>query len=191
MQPGIFIGWIWIAWTLSWLIAAFWSSRSVRRPGFDAELGYHVILLFGALLFLVPAHNYEEILRLWHTDAFGAWVCIAFELAGFAFAWWARLHIGRLWSGTITRKAEHRLVATGPYSLVRHPIYAGIMLAVVATAAAEGTVFAITGMLLIIDGLWMKARLEERWLSQELGTEAYAAYRRRVPMLLPFGPHGD
>lgn len=191
MQPGMFIGWIWIAWALSWLIAAFWSSRSVRRPGLDAELGYHVLLLFGVLLFLIPAHSYEETLRLWHVDAFGAWTCVAFELAGFAFAWWARLHIGRLWSGTITRKVEHRLVETGPYALVRHPIYTGILLAVVATAAAKGTVFGIAGMLLIVDGLWMKARLEERWLGQELGSEAYAAYRRRVPMLLPFGPPGD
>lgn len=191
MQPAMFIGWIWITWGLSWLIAAFWSSRSVRRPGLDAELGYHMVLLFGTLLFLIPEQHYEDVLRLWRLAPSGAWVCVAFELLGFTFAWWGRLQLGRMWSGTVTRKADHHLVEKGPYSLVRHPIYTGILLAVFATTVYKGTVFSVAGMLLIVDGLWMKARLEERWLSQELGAEVYAAYQRRVPMLLPFGPTAD
>jgi protein-S-isoprenylcysteine O-methyltransferase Ste14 len=82
------------------------------------------------------------------------------------------------------------VIDTGPYSLVRHPIYTGILLAVVATAAAKGTVFGVAGALTIMLGLWMKARLEESWLSEELDNSAYEAYRRRVPMLVPFGPTG-
>jgi protein-S-isoprenylcysteine O-methyltransferase Ste14 len=77
---------------------------------------------------------------------------------------------------------------TGPYSVVCHPIYTGAIAATVATAAAEATLPAVIGLVLITLGLWLKARTEERFLREELGPEAYDAYRRRVPMLLPFGP---
>ncbi len=80
------------------------------------------------------------------------------------------------------------MVDTGPYGIVRHPIYTGILLAVYATVAVKGTVLAVVAGLVITLGLWMKARLEEGWLRQELGPDAYDAYRCRVPMLLPFGP---
>ena len=94
---------------------------------------------------------------------------------------------GQLWSGTITRKADHRIVDTGPCGLVRHPIYTGILLAGLATMLAQGSLPGIAAAVLLT-GLWMKARMEEAWLRSELGAEAYDAYRRRVPMLVPFGP---
>jgi protein-S-isoprenylcysteine O-methyltransferase Ste14 len=100
------------------------------------------------------------------------------------------LHLGRLWSARITRKAEHVVVDSGPYAIVRHPSYSGLLLSLAATAAAKGTVLGIAGFLVTSIGIWLKARLEERWLSAELGADAYGAYRRRVPMLLPFGPTG-
>ena len=92
-----------------------------------------------------------------------------------------------LWSGQVTKKADHRVVDTGPYAIVRHPIYTGILLAVYATAALKGTVLGLAGAAVITIGLWMKARLEEYFLREELGTN-YDAYRKRVPMLLPLEP---
>ncbi len=108
--------------------------------------------------------------------------------AGFGFAWWARIHLGQLWSAFVTRKADHRIVDTGPYGIVRHPIYTGIILAAIALAIVKGTLIAIGGALLAAFGFWVKARLEEGFLREQLGAEAYDAYRRRVPMLVPFGP---
>lgn len=105
------------------------------------------------------------------------------------FIWWAaRIHLGALWSGWITRKTNHRLVDSGPYAIVRHPIYTGILLAVYGTAAAKGTIFGLVGAFLVTLGLWMKAGLEEKWLHQELDAGAYEAYRSKVPRLTPFGP---
>jgi protein-S-isoprenylcysteine O-methyltransferase Ste14 len=115
-------------------------------------------------------------------------VCIAFEAAGFGLCWWARLHLGKLWSSNVTRKEGHRVVDTGPYGLVRHPIYTGILTALWATAAAKGTILGLVGAAVLTGGMWMKARLEESWLTKELGEEAYGAYRKRVPMLVPFWP---
>jgi len=190
MHPGIAIVGLWLLWGVSWLAAAWWSNSTEKRAGLGAEVGYRVIQLLGIVLFFVPAHGYEGPLRLWHVGWNGAWICVVLIALGFAFCWWARIHLGRLWSGAVTRKADHRVIDSGPYGLVRHPIYTGILLAVLATMAAKGTVLAVAGAILIGIGIWMKARLEERWLSQELGAGDYAAYRRRVPMLLPFGPKG-
>ena len=109
----------------------------------------------------------------------------ALTLAGILFAWWARIHIGRLWSGSITRKEGHHVVDTGPYALVRHPIYTGLIFALLATAAAQATANALAGAALLSFGFWLKARAEEHFLTAELGADAYGAYRRRVPMLVP------
>jgi len=105
-----------------------------------------------------------------------------------AFAWWGRIYLGRLWSNGITRKENHRVVDTGPYGLVRHPIYTGQIFAILTTGIAVATVTSLLGAALIALGLWQKARLEERFLTAELGEQSYGAYCRRVPMLIPFLP---
>ena len=81
------------------------------------------------------------------------------------------------------------MIETGPYAFVRHPIYTGLIIALLATAAIEATQVALLGALLIALGLWVKASAEERFLSTELAPETYESYRRRVPMLVPFIPH--
>jgi protein-S-isoprenylcysteine O-methyltransferase Ste14 len=188
MHPRLAIIVLWCGWALSWLVAAAWSNRTEKSVGLRSEVSYRVVLLLGAVLLAIPAHGYEGILRLWHVSWLSAWMCVAFVAAGLGFCWWARLHLGRLWSGHITKKSEHHIVDTGPYRIVRHPIYTGILIATLATMFAKGTVLGVLGASLIVLGLWMKARLEERWLRQEVGAEAYAAYSRRVPMLVPFAP---
>lgn len=188
MSPGVVLVGLWIAWALSWFLASRWTNATEKSVSIRGEVGYRVVTAVGVLLMAVPAHRYEGMLRLWHVGLVGAWVCIAVEASGFAFSWWARLHLGRLWSSNVTRKEGHKVIDTGPYGLVRHPIYTGVLMALWAIAAAKGTLLGVSGAAIVTGGLWMKARLEERWLTAELGEEAYGAYRRRVPMLVPFGP---
>lgn len=145
-------------------------------------------MVLGTLMMFIPAHGYEGALRLWHIGWTGAWFCVVLIASGIAFAWWAHLHLGRLWSGHITRKTDHHIVDTGPYGVVRHPICTGLLLSLLATTAAKGTLLAVVGFGLLLFGIWMKAKLEEHWLAQELSEGAYADYRKRVPMLLPLGP---
>jgi protein-S-isoprenylcysteine O-methyltransferase Ste14 len=185
---ALLIAGLWIGFAVSWLAASSWSSPVEKRMGMGSELAYRLVLIIGGALSLVPSHGYDGKLRLWWVTENEAWACVGLIALGFLFAWWARIYLGSLWSGQITTKTEHHVVDRGPYRIVRHPIYTGILIAVFATAAVKGTVLGIAGALLITLGLWMKARLEERWLRQELGAEAYDDYRRRVPMLLPFGP---
>lgn len=188
IYPHQAIGLLWLGWVVSWIGAAWWSNRTEKRAPLGAELAYRLPMFAGTVLVFIPAHRYDGPLRLWHVGWSGAWVCVALIAAGIAFAWWARIHLGRLWSGRITRKADHHVVDTGPYALVRHPIYTGLLLAMLATMAAKGVVWGVAGFLLLLAGVWLKARQEEQWLRQELGAEAYDSYRRRVPMLVPFGP---
>ncbi|MDX8497656.1 isoprenylcysteine carboxylmethyltransferase family protein [Mesorhizobium sp. VK4C] len=187
MQVGHAIAALWLIWLVSWALAAFWADPAQKRAGFRAEAQYRALWLAGTILLFVPAHGYVGRLRLWMPTLAQAWICVALIAVGITFAWWARLHLGKLWSGTITAKADHRVVDTGPYRLVRHPIYTGLLLSILATMAAKGTVWGIAGAALLLVGIVVKARLEESFLRGELGP-AYDDYARRVPMLVPFAP---
>jgi protein-S-isoprenylcysteine O-methyltransferase Ste14 len=190
LRPGLVIITLRVGFWLSWLAASRWSSEVDKRVAIKHQLAYRMAMIVGAIVLAVPAHGYVGPLRLWSVTLNEAWLCTLLIAMGLAFSWWARLHLGALWSAQITLKKEHRLVDTGPYAVVRHPIYTGILLAVYSTAAAKGTVPGLVGGLLITVGVWMKANLEETWLRKELDKEAYTRYRRRTPMLLPFGPKG-
>jgi protein-S-isoprenylcysteine O-methyltransferase Ste14 len=187
-RPGLVIIIEWIAFAASWLLAAGWSSAVEKRLGFRREIAYRSLTIAGAVVLGVPAHGYQGPLRLWLVSRTEAWACVFIIAAGFLFAWWARVHLGKLWSAQVTTKQNHYVVDSGPYAIVRHPIYTGILVAVIATAAAKGTIPGLAGLLLVTIGVWMKARSEETWLSGQIDAGAYQQYRRKVPMLIPFGP---
>lgn len=190
----------WALWALSWFLAALWSDRPDKRALARQEVIYRGLAVVGGILLFEglsgsPRSSLLGLILPWRNVvlvpvsrpvAVGLLGCV---VAGQAFAWWARLHIGRLWASGVSRKADHHLVDTGPYGLVRHPIYTGVGFALLATAASEATVTALLGAFVIILSFYIKASLEEHFLRDELGSEVYQAYARRVPMLIPFiGP---
>ncbi len=180
---------LWIAWLVSWRLGARRSSPTIKKPAASREMPYRVVTMLGAagLVASQSARFNPQIMKAGER-AWLAWMLVAVAVIGFSFTWWARVHLGRLWSSTVTRKSDHRVVITGPYAIVRHPIYTGILGAMLATALLRGTAAALVGFALLIAGFYLKARLEESFLRSELGEEAYGAYARRVPMLLPFAP---
>lgn len=181
---------IWVVWLVSWVLAAFWANRTEKRVITWGTLFYRLVILAGAVLTTPWAARHLHMERLWDVGFAGACTLLFLTLAGLLFTWWARIHLGRLWSGSITRKEGHQVIDTGPYGLVRHPIYTGVIVAVFASSAAQATASSLAGAALIAFGLWLKARIEERFLTDELGADAYGAYRRRVPMLVPFSGVG-
>jgi len=183
--PHVAFAVIWIAWLFSWIAAALWSNRTEKRAMSAAIVVHTIAVLAGAALMTPWAARRLHLEQLWHVGYAGAWTLALLTLVGLLFTWWARIHLGRLWSGSITRKEGHRVIDSGPYALVRHPIYTGMIFALFATAIEEATISGLAGAALIAFGLWLKARIEERFLSAELGADAYNAYRRRVPMLIP------
>ena len=176
----------WALWGASWVVASLWSARSVKRAPGGTALSRVVTIAGAVVLFGGVAVPNGGV--LWNVGTAGLVVLGVLMLAGFSFAWWARLHLGRFWSSGITRKEGHRLVDTGPYGLVRHPIYTGLIGAVSATSIEEATLVAMIGGVTMVFGLWLKATLEEEFLREELGPAEYDAYRQRVPMLVPFLP---
>lgn len=187
VNPSGAIGLLWLIWVISWFAAAAWSDRTVERPARAREVPYRVINIVGILLlFGFFPHSLIPDWSVWRIDRNTAWAMVALAGIGFAFTWWARIHLGRLWSRSVTQKDGHYIVDTGPYGLVRHPIYTGISLATIATGIMRGTALAFAGAFLLIFSFYIKARLEEQFLRAQLGPTNYDAYKRRVPMLIPF-----
>jgi protein-S-isoprenylcysteine O-methyltransferase Ste14 len=186
--PSALLGLIWIAWLLSWLIGAFFSGRTEKRVRPKDSRVYRIPIIIGAISLAPWTASILGEKPLWHVGTAGTYMLAVLTAAGCLFTWWARLHLGRFWSGTITRKEGHRVIDTGPYGLVRHPIYTGLIGALIATGVALGTASALFGAALIAVGFWQKARMEEGFLANELGADVYAAYRQRVPMLVPLLP---
>ncbi|MEO7570494.1 MAG: isoprenylcysteine carboxylmethyltransferase family protein [Croceibacterium sp.] len=176
---------LWAAWLVSWQAAALWRSKpTVQAPRRD----YRLLFVAIALGFFFMFNGIPRLMwpTLWPVTPVLGWSMEAVIVIGIAFAWWARVHLGKLWSGGIERMAEHRVVDTGPYALVRHPIYTGMILAAIGIAVIRATPWALLGAGLMALGFALKAKVEERFLEGEIG--GYDAYRARVPMIVPFLP---
>ena len=106
-------------------------------------------------------------------------------VAGLLFAVWAREHLGSNWSRSVTIKEGHELIASGPYSVVRHPIYTGILAGFLGTAIALSQVRGFIVFLLIFFILWVKLRMEEQWMRSQFG-ETYATYAHQTAALVPY-----
>lgn len=185
MTPQEFVPWLWGGWVASWWLAALVRNKTVARPA-EGSFGYRAIPALGAILLFVVRFRGPLADRLtWHPSTVLGWTLVGVTALGFAFAWWARIHLGRLWSSGVTRKEHHRVIDSGPYRLVRHPIYTGICLSAFATGALQGTVIALIGAATMTYGFYYKARIEERFLAKELGP-SYDAYAMKTPMLVPF-----
>ena len=106
-------------------------------------------------------------------------------LAGVLICFWARAILGSNWSGTVTIKQNHELILRGPYSFVRHPIYTGLLIALLGSSIVYGYARCFIGVFICGFALWLKSQTEERFMIQQFGEE-YAQYRQRTRALVPF-----
>jgi protein-S-isoprenylcysteine O-methyltransferase len=118
-------------------------------------------------------------------SAGSAYAGLALTIAGAAFAVWARVFLGGNWSSSVTIKENHTLVRTGPYSVVRHPIYSGFLLAVTGTAIAAGEARSFLALVLIFVAFRLKLQVEEGFMIEQFGAE-YEEYAHHVKALIPF-----
>ena len=193
---------LWLVFIVTWWVAAIWTAKAIVRSAGGPSILYNAGFIIGFGLLFTPAHRggvffqggFSGLLPeswrdvLWITPAWAGWPLFALEVAGLVFAWWARLHLGALWSGMLTLREGHRVVDTGPYRLVRHPIYTGFIAAAWALALIVGAPAALAGALVLTIVMSVKSGTEERLLRRELGEASYDAYAARTPMLVPFVP---
>ncbi len=183
--PIIAVSALWLLWVVSWMLAARWSGATVVRQSKRDRLLHSVFMSIGTvLLFFRPAAVGPLGARLFAASASLPWFAVALALLGLGWTWWARIHLGRLWSSAVTLKADHTLVRAGPYRITRHPIYTGLLTAFVATALLRDDVAGALGLALLIVGLGLKVRQEEQLLGEHFGV-AYQQYRAQVFALLP------
>ncbi len=185
-NPQTFIGTAWIVTVIVWLIGAFATKPTARRQPAESrwldigEAWMAALLLFRNRLRFGPLER-----RFVPNTQSVVWLGVALTIAGLSLAIAARLFLGGNWSGTVTIKKGHTLVRRGPYALVRHPIYSGILLAILGTALAIGEIRALMGASLVFLILWHKMNLEERFMTEQFGA-SYAEYRHQVKALIPF-----
>ncbi len=175
---------LWAVWALGWTVSALATARAVVRQSPLELLAHKLPTWAGGVLLFVQVRGYGPLLRPLIPHGWLAWPGAILVAPGLGFSVWARVHLGRLWSGDVTLKTGHRIVRSGPYSLARHPIYTGMLLALLGTALARGTVAALLGLLLLWLGGRVKIGQEERLMIEHFGDE-YRAYQRDVPALVP------
>lgn len=181
------IFWVWVAWALYWLVAAIGNKPTQRRETFSSRLAYMLALVVGGLLLAWHRSPWGPLLdlRLWPRSAIAYFIGLALLVAGLAFSVWARVHLGRNWSGNVAVKEGHELIRTGPYAYVRHPIYTGILTGVLGTAICSGTLRAAVGVAIIAAAFVVKLRAEERFMRETFPGQ-YEKFSEEVPALIPF-----
>ena len=177
---------LWLAWLAYWTVAARNVKTTRRRESWASRLSTVVLIVLAALLFAVRSRNLPWLNARFvpPTMAFH-WLGLLVTALGLAFAVWARVHLGRNWSGTVTVKDNHELIRSGPYGLVRHPIYSGLLLAILGTAIAFGEWRGLLGFGFLTVAFVLKLRREEGFMGENFPNE-YPRYRAAVPALIPF-----
>jgi protein-S-isoprenylcysteine O-methyltransferase Ste14 len=177
----------WIFFVVWWLLRALSTAKTVSMESWGSRMTYRLVMAVAILLFTLPAHYRLGFLshHLWYGSYALAVAGLVCEFVGIGFAVWARETIGRIWSGTITLKEGHRIVKEGPYRLARHPIYTGLMLALVGLMIPRGDVSGLLGVALFAVGIARKISIEEKLLGEHFAGE-YAAYKQQVKAIIPF-----
>ena len=177
---------LWMALLLVWIVGMFMTRQNVRRQSGKSRFWQTGIVLLGAWLLFVQATGIGWMDRVAiPATAAVEWAGLAVTLAGVAFAIWARVTLGANWSGVITIKEGHTLVRRGPYRIVRHPIYTGILVALAGTALTRGWLHSILALPVCAFGFWLKSVTEEQFMVEQFGAE-YLQYRHEVRGLAPF-----
>jgi protein-S-isoprenylcysteine O-methyltransferase Ste14 len=172
---------------VTWVTLAFGAKRSVGRRAWGKEIGLRLIV-FALVLIVLRVPGLRRALRNEELHAAGSTLSgvigVALCALGVGFAVWARLYIGRNWGMPMSRRENPELVTTGPYAFVRHPIYTGIIFAMLGSAIAVNVMWALLLFVIVPYFIYSATREEAFMIEQFPG--AYPAYRKRTKMLLPF-----
>jgi protein-S-isoprenylcysteine O-methyltransferase Ste14 len=174
----------WVVFFAFWIVSAFWVKKTKARQPLRGRLLYLVLTIVVAALLsgsLRMLHWDRAILS--HTIATDI-LADALMFVGLCVAIWARATLGRNWSARVTLKEEHELIQRGPYRLVRHPIYAGLLLMILGMAILGGRASGFVAVVICFGAFWLKLRQEEALLTKHL--PGYSEYMHRTKALVPF-----
>jgi len=175
----------WIVFVLYWAAGALKTRRTERTESFASRYGILFIEIAGFALVFMDETEFGILGHRVFPRSYALGVTgVALTWAGIALALWARWHLGQYWSARITIKEDHKLIRTGPYARLRHPIYSGLDLAAIGSALAIDRWRCVVGVCLIIVGYWIKARREEAMLTAQFGPD-FEEHCRHTGFLFP------
>jgi len=176
-----FITACWIAFLLFWAFSALVVHRTAetRAGRWSIVYGAMVVFMYGLV------RQFPGLwVRSWPDTAAVDAVADLLAFAGLVVLLWARISIGRNWSGEIVLKEGHEVVTKGPYRSIRHPIYSGLVLLGLGTALFWGTLLGLAFVAAFAAVFWYKSRLEEAFMTEKF-PETYPAYRARTKAFIP------
>lgn len=176
---------MWAVWLALWRLASPGSTASEERESAWSRASYLLPMLLVIVLMIGPGWPPWLSHQLISGGWVRYWIGVVVLASGLGFTVWARLMLGRNWSGRIAIKHGQQLVRIGPYRRIRHPIYTGGLIAILGTAVASGRVSGFLALALACAALGYKVRIEERWLMREFADQ-YAEYRRSSWMFMPY-----
>jgi protein-S-isoprenylcysteine O-methyltransferase Ste14 len=178
---------VFILFFIYWRIRASYTKNTQRLEPVGARILRSFIFLVAiALLLPIPRILLPWLyLQLWPVGLWPFWLGAAVTITGLLFSVWAREHLGRNWSSAVTIKQGHELITTGPYAVVRHPIYTGILTGFMGMAIAISQVRGFVVFALVFLAFWIKLRREEQWMRSQFG-EVYVTYARQTAAVVPY-----
>ena len=176
---------IWTVFWVAWILPAVFGKRTIRRQSSGSRI-LQIVLLVVAYVLIVNGRLGWDLLNLRVVPAGAAslWSGYGLLMAGMLFAGWARIFLGGNWSSSVTLKQDHTLIRSGPYRIVRHPIYTGLLVALLGTAIVLGELRCFIGVILAAVAWKMKSINEEALMVEEFGDQ-YTRYRLQVKGLVP------
>jgi|SRR5579872_4158734 len=177
---------LWVLFAAYWAVAAVGIKRSAGRRPWRREIGLRLIVIL-LIVALLQSRSLREFLaeiqrHVSHSSILG-WIGVALCLLGFGLAISARRHLGRNWGLPMSRKEQPELVTSGPYTLIRHPIYSGLSLAMIGSAICVNIFWLL--LFVLVGAYFIYSARREETLMLQLFPEQYAAYRARTGMLVP------
>jgi protein-S-isoprenylcysteine O-methyltransferase Ste14 len=177
---------VWILFLLYWQIKAAHTKTTQRLEPAASRIMRALVFLIVIVLLSTTRIPLPWLYRqLWPSGIWPFWIGAAVTVAGLLFAVWARQHLGTNWSRSVTIKQDHELITSGPYAVVRHPIYTGILAGFLGTAIALSQVRGIIVFVLVFVVFWAKLHREEEWMRSQFG-ETYATYAHQTAALVPY-----
>lgn len=182
---GWIIAGVWIFWIAYWIASARGVKKDTNRERYWQNAWWLRILLVAAVLLALQFSGVRvrEISIAGGSMIVGG-IGIALLIVGLFFAIWARRHLGRNWSNRPALKEGHELITSGPYRIVRHPIYAGVLAGILGSALAEGGIWAAAFVVAAIIFIW-RIPIEERIMTQQF-PDRYSEYKKNTKALIPF-----
>jgi len=172
----------WSIFSLYWSAAAQNTSRAISSESSRSRRVHQFLMNAALLLVVLPVPAWNR--RLLPGVGWTAWLGLSIQTASVMLAVWARRHLASYWSGEITIKVDHKLIRSGPYHFIRHPIYAAILGMFVGSSIVSGRYLAFCGVIIASFAYWRKIRLEESNLKHAFGP-AYGIYKRQTGSLIP------